>query len=668
MKDNSSILQPAPPLVMGAGLMIWGWQNEFLAYAILMALILESSRFVGWRWSTPEKEFNNIADLSGIGFFIAVIYIFFTVRSQGIFTILSIMPFVLFLLLLTQLYSEQGALKLSVLITSLRKLDPDNARGLNRNIDISLPYFIICLISASAGNQRTIWFYILVCISLGYVLWRFRPGRYHFLAWAAMIVLAVGIGFGGQIGMRNMQWAIERSLMSVFDQFMWRYRDPNRVTTAIGTIGRLKFSDRILLRVKTDRRLTEPLYLQEATYDSYNYGVWSTTKDSFLLIDPDPGGESWTLNNLKPKYSASIATYMVKEVGVVPVPTGTGKIEGPGIIEINQNNNGAVKMEMREGWIRYGTRYISNRLPEWQPRESDLSVSRSYRDIFERLANELSLYDKSDQEVLRIVKSYFMDNFQYSLDRRQRYPRGRYLEDFLFESRQGHCEFFATSTVLLLRTLGIPARYAVGYYISEYSNLERQYVGRSRHAHSWVLAYVNNQWQVLDTTPSTWAPYEDANSSSLQGLFDFSAWLRYKFSRLKARDELEEEEQNEFELLWLLIPLTLILAWRLYIKERIQTARKTKQDKKPQPRPGMDSEFYKLAGLIEEKGFKRREGETMHTWLSRTEPQVASDKISQALDLHYTYRFDPRGLTKQARQHLANLVGEIISEINSLPA
>jgi len=665
MIDKPSILRPAPPLIMGAGLLLWGWQNQFLPYAFLMAIILESSRLVKWRWPTSEKEFNNIADLSGVGFFITVVYIFFTVRSQGIYTILSILPFVFFLIVVTQIYSVQRSLRLSVLLVSLRRLEPERDEEINKNIDISLPYFMMCLISASAGNLRTIWFYILVCLLLGYVLWSVRPGRYRVITWLTIITLATGLGYAGQIGIRNAQRAIELSLMSVFDQFMWRYRDPNRVTTAIGTIGRLKFSDRILVRVKTAKRLTQPLYLHEATYDSYNYGVWSTSRPAFTLIDPDLGGDSWTLNTLRPEKQATIATYMVKDTGVIPLPHGTSNITGTGIIEINQNDDGTVKMEMREGWIRFNAAYTDGQMPQWQPVAEDLSVSNAYKSVFSRLAGELSLYGKSQDQILAAVNNFFKNNFQYSLTRR-RYLRRNYLEDFLFESRQGHCEFFATSTVLLLRTLGIPARYAVGYYIDEYSNLEGQYIGRSRDAHSWVLAYINNNWQIVDTTPATWAPYEDANASILQPFFDLSAWVRYKFSRWQSKDELEDETKSEFQLLWLLIPLTLILAWRLYFKERIQTAQNRKAAAKQNVYPGMDSGFYQLVNLIEEQGFKRRTGETMYAWLKRLDSRYPDSKIKQALILHYQYRFDPDGLPARAREKLEKLVTELLIELNTV--
>ena len=78
--------------MLGASLIVWGWQTGFMIYAIPMAILLELSHWSGWRWNITEKEFNNVADLSGVLFFIAVVYIFTNEGSRGIFVILSIIP------------------------------------------------------------------------------------------------------------------------------------------------------------------------------------------------------------------------------------------------------------------------------------------------------------------------------------------------------------------------------------------------------------------------------------------------------------------------------------------------------------------------------------------------------------------------------------------------
>ena len=166
----------------------------------------------------------------------------------------------------------------------------------------------------------------------------------------------------------------------------------------------------------------------------------------------------------------------------MPLPLGTSKIRGNGIVAVNKNNYGTIKMEMHEGWIKYSADYQNKNITVPPPNKYDLSVTDTYRADFEKFANKLQLQGKSEREIVDIVRKNFLEHYTYSLTRKHRYPRGRYLADFLFNSKSGHCEYFATATALLLRTAGIPARYAVGYETQEYSTLEGQYVARSRRA------------------------------------------------------------------------------------------------------------------------------------------------------------------------------------------
>ena len=57
---------------------------------------------------------------------------------------------------------------------------------------------------------------------------------------------------------------------------------------------------------------------------------------------------------------------------------------------------------------------------------------------------------------------------------------------FLFDRRAGHCEYFAAAMTVMLRNLGVPARYVNGYLSGEYNDLGGDYIVRARDAHSWV--------------------------------------------------------------------------------------------------------------------------------------------------------------------------------------
>lgn len=74
------------------------------------------------------------------------------------------------------------------------------------------------------------------------------------------------------------------------------------------------------------------------------------------------------------------------------------------------------------------------------------------------------------------------------------------VEDFLFNRKTGHCEYFATSLALLLRAEGIPSRMITGYR-GAIDLGDREYEVQQRHAHAWVEAWVDGRWLTLDATP-----------------------------------------------------------------------------------------------------------------------------------------------------------------------
>ena len=659
MNRSVSQLGPAPALLLGASLLTWGWQCQQLPYALAMAILLESPALLPWRWAISDKEFNTLSDFSGVIFFLAVVYIFSDVGARGIFVILEILPFILFPLLLVQKYSEGGKMKLSALFVSLRKLDPELSPEAKLRTDISLPYFFICLLAASAGNQRTIVFFFIVATLISVALFYYRSRRYSVITWAATLALAMSLAFATQHGLRQLQASIEASFMGIFDQFMWRYRDPKRATTAIGSLGRLKLSDRIVLRVKSKDRIKTPLLLREASYSSFGHGIWNSQESEFVVIDPLED-KKWELDTAAEKQeSITISNYMTREEAVIPIPHGITSISEVAAIEIARNQYGAVLMDMREGWVQYDVNYAGRVSTDSPPDEDDLSIINYYRKDFEKLARELGLYEMTDLQKVEAVESFFRENFTYTLNRRQRYPRGRYMANFLFKHRSGHCEYFATATALLLRTVGVPTRYAVGYSIDEYSQLEGQYIARARDAHSWTMVYVEGKWTAVDTTPSIWSPREAENASAFEPILDLWSWLSYRWSMWQS-DDLGDEEENNY-LIWLLVPLVAILGYRTYYRERVTRKRFGPVERTPANYPGADSSFYKLLALLESSCRPRHIGETVETWIDSLDNITPVSQLFLALNLHNRYRFDPVGVSEAELRQLDELVGGLLN-------
>ena len=107
-------------------------------------------------------------------------------------------------------------------------------------------------------------------------------------------------------------------------------------------------------------------------------------------------------------------------------------------------------------------------------------------------------------EKAALLERYLSDSYEYSLAGGGGGERA--IDRFLFEERRGHCEYFASALVLLLRTQGIHARLVTGFVGAERNTLGL-WVVRQGNAHAWVEAWVPGEgWRLLDPTPPASRP------------------------------------------------------------------------------------------------------------------------------------------------------------------
>jgi protein-glutamine gamma-glutamyltransferase len=100
-----------------------------------------------------------------------------------------------------------------------------------------------------------------------------------------------------------------------------------------------------------------------------------------------------------------------------------------------------------------------------------------------------------------VVQQRLRQDFVYSLEQPSAGTRDP-LDHFLFETQEGHCEFFATAMALLLRSQGIPTRVVNGFHGGDFNPAGDYFIVRQRHAHSWVEVYFPGLgWQLFDPTP-----------------------------------------------------------------------------------------------------------------------------------------------------------------------
>ena len=127
-----------------------------------------------------------------------------------------------------------------------------------------------------------------------------------------------------------------------------------------------------------------------------------------------------------------------------------------------------------------------------------------------KLAAQITASSKNNYDKAAAIENHLRTRYGYTLQ----LPRTAVsdpIANFLFERKQGHCEYFASSMAVMLRTIGIPSRVVNGFRTDEFNDLTGNYVVRAKDAHSWVEAYFPGYgWQTFDPTPA-------GNSGTPQG-------------------------------------------------------------------------------------------------------------------------------------------------------
>jgi protein-glutamine gamma-glutamyltransferase len=144
------------------------------------------------------------------------------------------------------------------------------------------------------------------------------------------------------------------------------------------------------------------------------------------------------------------------------------------------------------------------------------------------LAQEITLNRSTRYEKAAAIERYLSQNYKYSLDvptTAQAQP----LDEFLFTRKSGYCEHYATAMVVMLRTIGIPARLVTGFLATEWNEYGNYFLVRQQDAHAWVeVHFPQSGWISMDPTP---AVTEEAAGARWQALARLTDHMRLRWNR-----------------------------------------------------------------------------------------------------------------------------------------
>ena len=134
------------------------------------------------------------------------------------------------------------------------------------------------------------------------------------------------------------------------------------------------------------------------------------------------------------------------------------------------------------------------------------------------LALEITATGTTDLQRAQLLQNHFLDPaaFTYDLSVARNHDVDT-IEDFLFEVKRGYCEQFAAAYASMARSIGLPARVAVGFTWGEWDDGRAAYVVSGKHAHAWPEVYFADVgWVAFDPTPGRNRPH-DSDITGIEG-------------------------------------------------------------------------------------------------------------------------------------------------------
>ncbi len=290
--------------------------------------------------------------------------------------------------------------------------------------------------------------------------------------------------------------------------------------------GTIRSDQTIVLRVQPPDMPEDPpavrvFRLRGTTFDTYNGRQWSRRTDANDRQRMERAGPLYTLRR-EPDLANDIPVRIVLdplEPPVVPVLEGAvgfridPRFEGgfPRFTELTVDHDEGVRYTSNDGIGLVYTAYLSGRqrvgrraLRAEEQRDGASSryvqIPQGMSPRVQQLTEQITRGETTRLGKARAIERH-LSRWRYTLE----LESGRAdqpLEDFLFRTHAGHCEYFSTAMAVMLRTVGIPTRNVTGFLGGTFNRYGRFYAVRQGDAHSWVEVWDETEgWVTFDPTP-----------------------------------------------------------------------------------------------------------------------------------------------------------------------
>ncbi len=280
-----------------------------------------------------------------------------------------------------------------------------------------------------------------------------------------------------------------------------------RETVSLNNIRSVQVSRARALRVTLEHG-SEPagewLRLVGATSQSYRGGLWAQGQLGRERLLPDAEGDLKLGND--PTSAARLAVTVEKPSDRIFLPPGATRVQLGERVPFWRDSQGSLEASRRlEAGFSYTAVFDPTRVVLPPPNSGDLEIPQDLSEL-RSLAAHIAAGASNRLAAANLLEEHLRTAFGYTLEWPLDAPFSRDpVAWFLLEGKRGHCEFFASAMVMLLRSLDIPARLQTGYLGGEPDGAGG-WVVRDANAHAWVVAYVDGGWRVFDPTPAVGRP------------------------------------------------------------------------------------------------------------------------------------------------------------------
>ncbi|MGH9341814.1 MAG: transglutaminase TgpA family protein [Acidobacteriota bacterium] len=461
-------------------------------------------------------------------------------------------------------------------------------------------------------------------------------------------------------------------------------------TVVLGDIGRIISSPDIVMRVEVDtevENLARELKWRGIALDHYDGRSWRSTNSRgkirkrggvFLVAERSRGRDEEFLVRqtfmLEP-FSDIIfgAPRMIQIAGLRRV---SDLEEANDSFFLGRRGRSRLRYTVDSDLITRSdrmNRFVEGEIPD-AIKKRYLQLPEDIHFDIRSLARELTGRQDNPMGKALILEQYLRSNYKYSLENTSAVADDP-LHDFLFGSREGHCEFFATAQAVMMRAANIPSRVVNGFRRGEYNEWSERFIVRQSDAHSWVEGYFPDLgWVEFDPTPpgnEGSSPYVVRLASHLIDSLDvfwtelvtfdqqkqvgffrgIASAIRYGWGDFRELSADIREQVRSFrpdgllslravEVVFLVSGVLLMtLSWfcfrnRAYLRAlwKRRVGRLESSDLAP-------DYYVELLEVMRRKGYVKRSSETPAEFAVRIAPDFLNPLPAQVTELYYRHRF-----------------------------